>query len=56
MFESNFPVDRGMVGYVSLWNAYKAMTKDFSSSERDELFHGTAVRTYRLPAGDLGLR
>jgi L-fuconolactonase len=55
MFESNFPVDKGMVGYVSLWNAYKTVTKDLTPSERYELFCGTAVRTYRLPAADLEL-
>ena len=55
MFESNFPVDKGMVGYVSLWNAYKIMTKDLTRSERYELFCGTAVRTYQLPAADLEL-
>jgi predicted TIM-barrel fold metal-dependent hydrolase len=55
MFESNFPVDKRMVSYVSRWNGYKAMTKHLSPSERHELFHGTAVRTHRLSAGDLGL-
>jgi predicted TIM-barrel fold metal-dependent hydrolase len=55
MFESNFPVDKGMVSYVSLWNAYKTMTKDLTSSERHELFCSTALRTYRLPAADLEL-
>jgi predicted TIM-barrel fold metal-dependent hydrolase len=56
MFESNFPVDKGMVGYVPLWNAFKTMTKDLTPSERHELFCGTAVRTYRLPAAELELR
>ena len=55
MFESNFPVDKGMVDYVSLWNAYKRMTAGFSDSERKELFHGTAVATYRLDRALLGL-
>jgi len=55
MFESNFPVDKGMVGYVELWNAYKIMTKVLAPPERNELFRGTAMRTYRLHAPDLGL-
>ncbi|MGV7213735.1 amidohydrolase family protein [Bradyrhizobium sp. UFLA05-112] len=55
MFESNFPVDKGMVSYVSLWNAFKVMTRELTPSERHELFCGTAVRTYGLPAVDLEL-
>ena len=55
MFESNFPVDKGMVGYVALWNAYKRMTAGFSAGERKALFHGTAARTYRLDTSLLGL-
>jgi hypothetical protein len=30
------------------WNACKLMTKDVSSSQRAELFAGTATRFYRL--------
>lgn len=55
MLESNFPVDKGMVGYVPLWNAFKLMTKDFSAAEREKLFWRTATSTYRLDAGLLGL-
>jgi hypothetical protein len=42
MFESNFPVDKGMFGYVSLWNAFKRLTVDLSASERTALFSATA--------------
>jgi predicted TIM-barrel fold metal-dependent hydrolase len=55
MFESNFPVDKGMVDYVSLWNAYKMMTTGFADSERKALFHETAAATYRLDNVLLGL-
>ena len=55
MFESNFPVDKGMVSYVSLWNAFKIMTRDMTPSERHELFCGTAMQTYRIDAADLAL-
>jgi L-fuconolactonase len=48
MFESNFPVDRGMCSYQVLWNAFKKMTKHFSETERRYLFSGTAARVYRL--------
>ena len=50
MFESNFPVDKGMVGYRNLWNAYKRLTEDFPEDERSALFAGTARRVYRLQA------
>jgi predicted TIM-barrel fold metal-dependent hydrolase len=48
MFESNFPVDKGMVSYGSLWNAFKRLTRDFSASERQDLFFSTATRVYDL--------
>ncbi|WP_337269894.1 amidohydrolase family protein [Oryzifoliimicrobium ureilyticus] len=48
MFESNFPVDKGMVSYRSLWNAFKRLTESFSSSERQDLFFSTAARVYDL--------
>ncbi|MGR3323083.1 MAG: amidohydrolase family protein [Pseudooceanicola sp.] len=48
MFESNFPVDKGSVGYVPLWNAFKRLTRNHSAAERDALFAGTANRVYRL--------
>jgi predicted TIM-barrel fold metal-dependent hydrolase len=48
MFESNFPVDKLSVSYGVLWNAFKKMTKEFSESEKDAMFSGTATRIYRL--------
>ncbi len=48
MFESNFPVDKISYSYTVLWNAFKLFTRDFSSSERNALFHDTAVKAYRL--------
>lgn len=48
MFESNFPVDKGMFGYVTLWNAFKHLTEGFTRSERSALFGGTASRVYDL--------
>ena len=49
MFESNFPVDKESCSYLVLWNSFKRLTAAFSDSEKDALFHDTAVRTYRLP-------
>ncbi|MDF3836696.1 amidohydrolase family protein [Cupriavidus basilensis] len=48
MFESNFPVDRKLCDYVTLWNVFKRITSDLSPAERRCLFEGTARRTYRL--------
>jgi len=48
MFESNFPVDRGMCNYHVLWNAYKKMTRSYSTEEREYLFSKTAADIYQL--------
>lgn len=54
LFESNFPVDKGMCSYAVLWNAFKRLAAGASAAEKAALFHGTATRVYRLrelPAG-----
>jgi L-fuconolactonase len=48
MFESNFPVDKGMCSYVSIWNAFKRVVAGCSPEEKVALFHDTAARFYRL--------
>lgn len=48
MFESNFPVDKLSCSYGVLWNAFKKIAKGFSESEKQNLFHDTAKRAYRL--------
>ncbi len=48
MFESNFPVDKVSSSYGVLWNAFKRITSSYSSDEKAQLFHDTAVRIYRL--------
>lgn len=48
MFESNFPVDKAMYSYRTLWNAFKRLAAGCSVTERQALFAGTAARTYRL--------
>jgi predicted TIM-barrel fold metal-dependent hydrolase len=50
MFESNFPVDKGMCAYPVLWNAFKRIASGCSDDERADLFHRTAARFYDLPA------
>jgi L-fuconolactonase len=54
MFESNFPVDKGMCSYPVLWNAFKRLAAGAGAAEKTALFSGTATRVYRLdrmPAG-----
>mgnify|MGYP000423044766 CR=1 FL=1 len=46
MFQSNFPVDKGMCSYAVLWNAFKRLAAGASGAERTALFSGTAMRVY----------
>ncbi|MFD0667179.1 amidohydrolase family protein [Ramlibacter sp. MAHUQ-53] len=48
MFESNFPVDKGVCSYGTLWNAFKRVAAACSQDERQALFLGTARHFYRL--------
>ncbi|MEU3352839.1 amidohydrolase family protein [Streptomyces sp. NPDC037389] len=48
MFESNFPVDRRLCDYATLWNAFKLIAAPYSIAERESLFAGTARRTYGI--------
>ena len=50
MFESNFPVDKGMCSYPVLWNAFKRLAAGCSGDEKAALFHRTAQGFYSLPA------
>ncbi|MCS2609783.1 amidohydrolase family protein [Halomonas dongshanensis] len=49
MFESNFPVDKGGLGYDVLWNAFKRIAWPLSDAQRADLFSDTARRIYRIP-------
>jgi predicted TIM-barrel fold metal-dependent hydrolase len=50
MFESNFPVDKAMASYRTVWNAFKQLTTGASADEKAALFSRTAARVYRLDA------
>jgi predicted TIM-barrel fold metal-dependent hydrolase len=52
MFESNFPVDKGMCSYAVVWNAFKRLATGYSADEKAALFHRTAARFYRLDLED----
>ncbi len=54
MFESNFPVDKTSYSYTVMWNAFKSVSRVFSSEERTALFHDTAVKVYRLGTSNKG--
>lgn len=51
MVESNFPVDKAMWSYSTLWNAFKRLAVGASDAERTALFSGTARRFYRIKPG-----
>jgi L-fuconolactonase len=48
MFESNFPVDKGALSYVVLWNAMKRFCTGYSQSEKNDLFSDSANRFYKI--------
>ncbi|HEX2928309.1 MAG TPA: amidohydrolase family protein, partial [Candidatus Binatia bacterium] len=48
MFESNFPVEKLANSYLTVWNAFKRITENYSAAERAALFHDTAARVYRI--------
>ena len=48
MFESNFPPDKVSFSYNIMYNAFKLLSKEYSSPERAALFHDTAIRVYGI--------
>lgn len=48
MFESNFPVDKGMYSYGIMWNAFKKICTACTSQQISDLFFNTANRIYSL--------
>merc|ERR1712096_542956 len=50
MFESNFPPDKEGCSYRVLYNCFKrvAEAKNLSAAGKKDIFHDTALRTYRL--------
>ena len=47
-FGSNFPVDKLYASYVDTFNAFLTLTRDFSQSERDDMFFNTAKNFYKV--------
>ncbi len=54
MFESNFPVDKGMCSYPVVWNAFKRLANGCSADEKAALFHGAATQFYALGSKSAG--
>jgi len=48
MFESNFPVDKGQVGYGALWNTFKRIAAPLTAEEQNALFWCSAARSYGI--------
>jgi predicted TIM-barrel fold metal-dependent hydrolase len=48
MFASSFPGDKLFSSYDDVFDAFKAITRDFSSDERHAVFHDNGERVYRL--------
>ena len=49
MFASNFPVDRLVASFDTIYAGFKAILRDFPLADQRRLFHDNAVRLYRLP-------
>ncbi len=47
-FGSNFPVDKLYANYEHTFGAFIKLTRDFSKSERDDMFFNTAKNFYRI--------
>lgn len=48
MFASNFPVDRLVASYDTIFDGFKSFVADFPEADRRKLFHDNAVKFYRL--------
>lgn len=54
--ESNFPIDRQSCSYPAVWNALKQIVAGFTDDEQNSIFHGTAIKAYRLgPVEEAGV-
>jgi predicted TIM-barrel fold metal-dependent hydrolase len=49
MFASNFPVDRLVGSFSTIFSGFREITAGFSEAERDALFRANAMRIYRIP-------
>ena len=47
-FASNFPVDSIKISYKDLWNYFFKVSKNYTNSEKNKLFHNNAQSYYRI--------
>ena len=48
MFASNFPVDSVVATFDEIWTGFDAATADMPEADRERLFAGNAIATYRI--------
>jgi predicted TIM-barrel fold metal-dependent hydrolase len=48
MFASNFPVDKLVADFDTIFTGFKMIVRDFPAIDQDKLFYTNAVRVYRL--------
>ena len=48
MFASKFPVDSLVADFDTIFDGFKAIVANLSTTEQAALFHDNAVRLYRL--------
>ncbi len=48
MFASNFPISSLKISFNDLYNNYYKIVKNFSSSEKKDIFYNTALKVYKL--------
>jgi predicted TIM-barrel fold metal-dependent hydrolase len=48
MFASNFPVDGLCATFDAIYSGFKEIVRDLPEADQRRLFHGNAVRIYRL--------
>jgi predicted TIM-barrel fold metal-dependent hydrolase len=48
MFASNFPVDKIVADFDTIFTGFKMIVRDFPTTDQDKLFQKNAIRVYRL--------
>jgi predicted TIM-barrel fold metal-dependent hydrolase len=48
MFASNFPVDKIVADFDTIFSGFKMIVRDFPTTDQAKLFHDNAIRVYRL--------
>jgi predicted TIM-barrel fold metal-dependent hydrolase len=54
MVESNFPVEKIVCGYATIWNTFKRVLSGLLADEKRQVFSQTAIDFYRLDLAQRG--